>query len=160
MAMDQKEIEQRRDIYIYLARHQVMTLAYSDQSGPGACAVWFAIQADLTLYFLSATSTRHGSALAAGGQVAITVQKDEQNWRTIQGIQGQGFCRPVTVEHRANAWKTYSERYPFVIQPFGSIATALTTVAMWSVTPTWLRLIDNTKGFGHKEELSIRGAIA
>ena len=158
--MDQKEIELRQEIYRYLSRHQVMTLAYHDQQGPGACAVWFAVQEDLTIFFLSALSTRHGTALASGGQVAITVQKDEQHWRSIQGIQGSGICRPVAPEHRASAWQTYSGRFPFVIQPFGNIVSALAAVTLWSVVPTWLRLVDNTKGFGHKEELSINSATA
>jgi uncharacterized protein YhbP (UPF0306 family) len=158
--MDQKELELRQEIYAFLSRHQVMTLAYHDQQGPGACAVWFAVQEDLTLNFLSALSTRHGAALTSGGQVAITVQKDEQSWRSIQGVQGLGFCQPVASEHRASAWQAYSGRFPFVIQPFGNIVSALATITLWSVAPTWLRLIDNTKGFGHKEELSINSAIA
>jgi uncharacterized protein YhbP (UPF0306 family) len=157
--MDQKETELRHEIYLFLSRHQVLTLAYTDQAGPGACAVWFAVQEDLTIVFLSALSTRHGAALAEGGQVAITAQKDEQNWRTIQGVQGRGYCRPVLPEHRASAWQAYSGRFPFVIQPFGSIASALASVTMWAVTPTWLRLIDNTKGLGHKEELNIHSAF-
>ena len=145
----------RRELYAFLARQNVMTVAYQDHVGVGACAVWFAVAEDLTCYFLSGKSTRHGAALSSGADIAFTVQKDEQNWRTIQGVQGLGYCQPIPSEHRETAWQAYSTRFPFVIQPFGTIAAALAAVTLWSVTPHWLRLIDNSQGFGHKEELVI-----
>jgi uncharacterized protein len=144
----------RQEMFAQLSRHNVLTLAYLDHEGPGACAVWFAATESLTCYFLSALTTRHGVALAHGGQVAFTIHKDEQDWRTIQGIQGRGFCQPVAPEYRESAWQAYSGRFPFVIQPFRTIAAALASVTLWSITPSWLRLIDNAKGFGHKEELN------
>jgi uncharacterized protein len=153
--MNQHERQLRRELYDFLSRHDVMTLAYVDHEGPGACAVWFAVDEALNCYFLSAQSTRHGSALANGGKIAFTVHKDEQEWRSIQGVQGRGYCQPVAAEHRESAWQAYSRRFPFVIKPLQSIATALAAMTLWSITPNWLRLIDNTKGFGHKEELSL-----
>jgi uncharacterized protein YhbP (UPF0306 family) len=141
------------ELYEYLTRHNVLTLAYQDSEGPQACAVWYAAGEDLTLYFLSAQSTRHGAALADGGKIAFAIQRDDQEWRSIQGVQGRGLCRPVTPEQRANAWQAYSRRFPFVIKPVQAIAAALAAMTLFSISPTWLRLIDNTKGFGHKEEL-------
>ena len=149
----------RREILAFLARHNVMTLAYQDEDGPGACAVWFAVADNLTCYFLSSQATRHGTALANGGKIAFTIQKDEQDWRSIQGIQGTGFCQPVTAEHRETAWQAYSNRFPFIIKPFQAIATALAAMTLWSITPDWLRLVDNTKGFGHKEELFLNAQM-
>ncbi len=146
----------KRELYAFLSRHQVMNLAYYDAQGPGVCAVWFAVRDDLTVIFLSERSTRHAAALARGATVAFTVQKDDQNWRSIQGVQGTGYCQVVADEHRASAWNAYSSRFPFVIQPLGTLGRALAVITLWSVTPTWLRLIDNTKGFGHKEELVLR----
>jgi uncharacterized protein len=143
----------KMELYRFMSHHKVMTLAYQDMDGPGACAVWFAIAPDLKCYFLSAKKTRHGAAMQHGASMAFTVQKDDQDWRLIQGVQGRGYCQPLAPEQRESAWQTYSARFPFVIQTFGSVATALAHVTMWSITPYWLRLIDNTKGFGHKEEL-------
>lgn len=157
--MDQKESALRAELFEQMSRHNVMTLAYQDHEGPGACAVWFAVDAKLACFFLSALTTRHGAALAQGGPVAFTVHKDDQDWRSIQGVQGKGFCQPVASEYREGAWQAYSSRFPFVIQPFRSIAAALAAVTLWSITPHWLRLIDNTRGFGHKEELHLRDQI-
>lgn len=143
------------ELYQYLSRHKVLTLSYQNVDGPAACAVWFAVTDDLHLYFVSTTTTQHGVALIDGGKVAFTVQRDEQDWRSIQGVQGKGYCLPVVREQRENAWQAYSRRFPFVLQPFGSVAQALSVATLWSISPAWLRLIDNTKGFGHKEELII-----
>ncbi len=153
--MDAEDKSLRRELFQYLARHNVLTLSYLDQNEPAACAVWYAVTDDLRLYFVSTTRTRHGAALQAGGKVAFTVQKDDQDWRAIQGVQGKGYCALIPPEQRDGAWETYSMRFPFVLQPFGSMAQALSVVTLWSITPDWLRLIDNTKGFGHKEELAI-----
>ena len=32
----------------------------------------------------------------------------------------------------------------------------LNTVAFYQITPTWIRLIDNSRGFGHKEEIWLK----
>lgn len=145
----------KQELYAFLARHNVATLAYSDGQGPGACAVWYAVGEDLALYFLSSPATRHGAALESGGEVAFTVQKDEQDWRAIQGVQGRGWCAPVTEAERRTAWSIYSGRFPFVLRQFPDLQMALTRTTLWMVTPGWLRLIDNTRGFGHKQEIEL-----
>lgn len=142
-------------IYAFLLLHKVMTIAFTDTAGPGACALWFTPSPDLELFFLSSPRTRHGMALASGGHVAFTIQKDDQSWQCIQGVQGTGYCAPVPDMQMDNAWQTYSARFPFVLQQFGTIAVALASVTLWSVKPTWFRLIDNTKGFGHKDEVTL-----
>jgi uncharacterized protein YhbP (UPF0306 family) len=143
----------RSQLYVFLNRHHVLNMSYIAAGAPAACAVWFATTEALTMYYVSSFKTHHGSTLKSGGQVAFTVQKDDQDWRLIMGVQGKGYCTPVTPEQRNIAWETYSKRFPFVIQPFADLAQALSAITLWSIRPTWLRLIDNTKGFGHKEEL-------
>lgn len=142
------------ELRAFLGRHNVLTLAYQDDQGVGACAVWFAVDEQLHLHFLSSPTTRHGRALAAGAQVAFTVHKDEQNWRSIQGIQGVGLCARTPAHSIDTAWQVYTRRFPFVARQFPDLQAALESAALWRIVPAWIRLIDNTKGFGHKEELS------
>ncbi|MCS7060789.1 MAG: pyridoxamine 5'-phosphate oxidase family protein [Anaerolineae bacterium] len=140
------------EVRAFLNRHNVLTLAYRDAHGVGACAVWFAVDDRLHLYFLSAPHSRHGQALAEGGQVAFTVQKDEQDWQTIQGVQGIGLCAMLRAGELDSAWQVYTRRFPFVTHQIPDLNHALGTAALWRIIPTWLRLIDNRKGFGHKQE--------
>lgn len=143
-------------LHPFLTQHHVLTLAYQDATGLGACALWFAVDEALTCYFLSTLTTRHGAALAAGGTVAFTVQKDEQPWEAIQGVQGRGYCAPLPPDRHAEGWLCYTHRFPFVLRQFPAIEAALARTTLWYLRPTWLRLIDNRLGFGHKEEMELR----
>lgn len=90
-----------------LAAHTTLTLAYTDDDGPQACAVLYAPGGDASaplLYFVTAHSTRHGRALARpGARVAFTAQRDGQEWSGLTGLQGRGGCRELTGAARAGA---------------------------------------------------------
>ncbi|MFH8685156.1 pyridoxamine 5'-phosphate oxidase [Streptomyces lydicus] len=104
------------------------------------------------LYFVTATTTRHGRALAEpDARVAFTVQRDGQEWAELTGLQGRGRCRILDGAERAAGWRVYTERFPFVEQS-DRLRDALERTALWELRPDWLRLIDNGQGFGHKEE--------
>ncbi|CNE47287.1 Uncharacterized protein conserved in bacteria [Mycobacterium tuberculosis] len=137
-----------------LAACTVLNLAYADEDGPQACAVFFAPAPDGSLVFVSSRSTRHGRALASdsgGVRVAFTVQEDDQDWRTLRGVQGRGICQRLTGTDLDTARTAYAARFPFVADG-GRPARALAASDHWRVRPTWLRLIDNAQGFGHKTE--------
>ncbi|WP_030673306.1 pyridoxamine 5'-phosphate oxidase [Streptomyces rimosus] len=142
-----------------LAAHTTLTLAYTDDEGPQACAVLYAT-ADgpaPALVLVTAESTRHGRAFARaagtgpGARVAFTAQRDGQEWTELTGVQGRGVCRRLAGADRAAGWRTYLERFPFVAAD-DRLTAALERTALWEVRPDWLRLIDNGRGFGHKEE--------
>ncbi|MFE1173474.1 hypothetical protein [Streptomyces sp. NPDC058773] len=108
------------------------------------------------LYFVTATTTRHGRALAKpGARVAFTAQRDGQEWSGLTGLQGRGRCRPLTGDERAAGWQVYVERFPFVAAS-DRLRAALERTTLWELRPDWLRLIDNGQGFGHKQEWSGR----
>ncbi|MGW7639028.1 pyridoxamine 5'-phosphate oxidase [Streptomyces decoyicus] len=106
------------------------------------------------LYFVTATTTRHGRALAEpGARVAFTAQQDGQEWSALTGLQGRGGCRVLAGGERAAGWRIYLERFPFVAAS-DRLRAALERTELWELRPDWLRLIDNGRGFGHKEEWS------
>ncbi|MEJ8649763.1 hypothetical protein WKI65_17125 [Streptomyces sp. MS1.AVA.3] len=106
------------------------------------------------LYFVTATTTRHGRALAEpGARVAFTAQRDGQEWSALTGLQGRGRCRTLAGAERAVGWRIYLERFPFVAAS-DRLRAALERTELWELRPDWLRLIDNGQGFGHKEEWS------
>lgn len=138
-----------------IRQHRALTLAYTDAEGVGACGLWFACDDDLNLYFLSSSHTRHGRALLSGGAVAFTIHRDDQDWRTIRGVQGRGWCAPVETNSQDAAWQVYLATFPFVAQQFPDLDAALQATLLWCIRPTWLRLIDNTRGFGFKKEIAL-----
>ena len=96
--------------------------------------------------------TRHGKAMLPNSSVAGTIQLDRQQWHEIQGVQFRGICRQLESPERVRAWEIYSVRFPFLQQPNAILTRELATTAMWRIDTTWIRLIDNRIGFGHKEE--------
>jgi uncharacterized protein YhbP (UPF0306 family) len=144
-----------------LRTHTTLTLAYADAEGPQACAVLYALGTDAELVFVTSASTRHGRALSAVPEapaaaaevpVAFTAQADGQEWATLTGVQGRGRCRRLADGPERDAgWRAYTERFPFVAAD-PRLQSALESTDLWAIQPTWLRLIDNSRGFATKLE--------
>jgi uncharacterized protein YhbP (UPF0306 family) len=140
----------------FLARHSTMTLAYLDpeSGGPAACAVLYApgVRAGLpVLRFVSAVTTRHGTALATHPEAAFTVQDDGQQWTVLTGLQGSGRVRRLAGTEREQAYAEYLRAFPFVASS-ETLRGALARTEMWELVPRWVRLIDNAQGFGFQQE--------
>ena len=127
-----------------------MTLATSDQAGePHAAAVYFASDDELNFYFFSDLQTQHGQDLALRPQCAIAIYPECQDWQDIRGLQLRGEVRPVQPgpewEH---AWAVYRSKFPFVSEMRELVAQN----QLYVFIPTWVRLVDNRRGFGFKQE--------
>jgi uncharacterized protein YhbP (UPF0306 family) len=140
-------------IFFFLTAHNTLTLATIDADGlPHACALFYAVGPGPTLYFLSDPTTEHARHIGDGIQIAATVQQDGQAWQEIRGMQLHGFAAPcITASEKTAAHKIYAARFPFVATA-SRLAEALARARYYKITPSRMRLIDNTRGFGHKEE--------
>ena len=137
----------------FLRAHRVLSLATCDGEGaPQAAALFYAVDDKLRFYVVSDPSSRHGMAMLSRGVVAGTVQRDEQQWREIQGVQFEGACAQLAGAERLKGWGIYSARFPFVASGNLVLSAALARTALWRIEPVWMRLVDNRLGFGHKEE--------
>ncbi len=152
-APDRSELRER--IEAFLGAHHVMTLATTGPAGPWAAAVFYASDG-LALYFVSAPTSRHSVDIAAAGVVAATIHAECRDWREIRGIQLEGAASRLDGAARAAAALCYGRKFPLVANLAAApveIAIALARVDWYRVSPSRIRLIDNTRGFGHKEEL-------
>ncbi len=140
----------------FLQAHNTLSLATIDDRGrPHACALFYAYGPDLTLYFLSDPRTAHARHLKDGAPIAATIENNNQQWQSIQGLQLHGIAYPCSEPFEEEiARELYMERFPFVAGA-SRLATALARARFYKIIPTWLRLIDNSQGFGHKEEWQI-----
>ncbi|GAA0498185.1 pyridoxamine 5'-phosphate oxidase family protein [Streptomyces stramineus] len=154
--MSETENRPPREIRAALDAHTTMTLAYTDEDGPQACAVLYAVGEPTgqspNLLFVTSTTTRHGRALLAGDpRAAFTVQRDGQVWTALTGIQGRGTCRRLEGADRETGWRTYTARFPYVDHN-ERLRQAMERTDLWELRPDWLRVIDNGQGFGHRTE--------
>ena len=146
--------DSRAEALDYLASHQVMTLAVSSGGDVWAAAVFY-VNLDFSLYFLSAGHTRHAQYIAANPWVAAAIQEDYADWREIKGIQLEGTVHLLAGADRKEAIVLYRGKYPFIAAESGAVAAALDRVNWYQVSPARLYLIDNSKGFGWREEVSL-----
>lgn len=141
----------------WLVGHHVMTLATQGPDGPWAAAVFYALDADGALLFLSAPRSRHCTDLAADARCAATVQDQPEDWMAIRGLQMSGRVEPVAAAAVAAARERYARRFPFMRAGAGlplTLAQALNKVSWFRFVPERLRLVDNSLGFGHRDEIA------
>ena len=143
----------REQTIAYLEQHQVMTLATSDGSDLWAAAVFY-VNDKLSFYFLSASHTRHAQHIAANPWIAATVQEDYADWKDIKGVQLEGPVHRLQGDARQQAMELYHAKYPFVSGVVGQLAAALAQMNWYQIIPARLYFIDNSKGLGHREEIS------
>ena len=144
----------RERLLNFLRNHQVVTVAVVEPDGTAhAAALFYAVDDELNLYVLTEPTSRHGRAMARTVCVARTIQRDRQEWWEIQGAQFRGRCRRLRGAARERGWDIFAARFSFVGSPaIAGLAQALEKMALWRIEPAWMRLIDNRRGFGHKDE--------
>lgn len=141
----------------HLQQHHVATLASSGADGLWAAAVFY-VHDGWDLYFLSSPTSRHSVNFSQHGQVAVTIQRDYDDWPGIQGVQLQGVVDVLGGTDEARARQLYGQKFPVVgklAQAPAAIVKALARVRWYRVRPQRMFYIDNTLGFGHREEIDL-----
>jgi len=147
----------RRRICGFLAEHHVMTLATIGHEGPWAAAVFYAPE-DLRLYFLSSPSSRHARNLAGDSRVAASVQRDYDDWPGIRGLQMEGEVSSVETTEQARVRAIYQQRFPLIGGGAGvprKLLEALDRIRWYAFQPREIYLIDNRRGFAHREHYAV-----
>ena len=136
----------------YLQQHQVMTLATTGSDGLWAAAVFYASDS-FDLYFLSAGHTRHAQNVAISPRIAATIQEDYADWAKIQGIQLAGEVTLLSGAQRLKAIALYQGKFVFLAKAPPPIKAAFEKVNWYRLRPYQLYFVDNTRGFGHRDEI-------
>lgn len=154
----------RTSIQAFLAEHTTMTLATVGEDGaPQAAAVFYAADEALDLFFLSSPTTRHSVNLARRPRVAASIQADNQAWQMIRGLQIEGAARALEgVAETAHAMRVYAGQFDFLRSLLdgvdggpSALRGPLASSLFYVLRPAWIRMVDNTQRFGHKEELTL-----
>lgn len=161
----------RQHVDELLQGHTTLTLATWTPEGPQAAPLFFAhtwLDLDddherLLLFFISNPESDHAQALQQQPAVAAAIYQDGQDWQMIRGLQMEGLARVLDSEaERRQALTAYSAKYPFVapglMQRDGGpieLDGPLARSRFFVIEVDWIRLIDNTRGFGHREEVTL-----
>jgi uncharacterized protein YhbP (UPF0306 family) len=138
-----------------LREQNTLTLATTNEEAEAEAApLFYWVDEDLALYWLSSPQSRHSLAARRLARVAVTVYRSSANWEGICGVQMRGQIKTVAkAERRAELLKKYCERFKLG----GIFSLAIRQSVFYVFEPEWIRYIDNSVRFGYKFEL-VRGA--
>jgi uncharacterized protein YhbP (UPF0306 family) len=153
--------ETARRIAVFLDANHVMSLATHGSDGPHAASVFY-VRDGFALIWVSDPASRHSLEIAADSRVAATVAPECFDFGDIRGVQISGNAFAIADAAEASkARRLLEARYPALgalarAQP--AVREAYARAAFYRLQPERLVLIDNSRGFGHKETLQIAPA--
>ena len=148
-----------REIESFLATVHVMSLATcADDGSAHAASLFFAVDG-LSLVWTSDPAARHSRHLESRPRVAATVAPDCADFMDVRGLQIAGSARRLHGDAElGRARQAMRKRYPF-LNALATAAQALRTAheraGYYRLDPERMTLIDNSRGFGHKETLQL-----
>lgn len=126
-------------IVSFIARHHVLTLATATSEGMPYCAACFYAydKARNVIVFTSDDNTTHAQQMVANCSVACAINLETRVVGKVQGLQICGTVRRGAEEDKM----VYIKRFPYA---------AVAPLNIWVVEPNFMKLTDNTLGFGKK----------
>ena len=157
--MNEGPLSVDQDIRLLLALCRTASLATVDDQGlPHAANVQYACDDAMSLVWVSSEKSAHSQHLMQRLRAAVTVYAHQDSPTEIRGVQMRGIVTIERDERRDLALHLYRSKFPFVTEePY---RTAVSKQTLYRFTPSWLRYIDNRRGFGWKVELDLSGARA
>ncbi|MCX8032392.1 MAG: pyridoxamine 5'-phosphate oxidase family protein [Thermoleophilia bacterium] len=143
----------------YLEAHHTMTIATCDpeRNIPHAACVFYAVDENLRLTFLSKLTSTHALHIGSVAPVAVTVTEDYVDWEAIQGVQLWGEVRRLAGMAKTRALARYVQRFPFVKELLArkEFAELVRNLGVYEVVPRRVALTDNTTGCFGREVLEL-----
>ena len=123
----------------FIKRHHVLTLATVSCEGEPYCAACFyAYDKERNrLIFTSDNTTTHAQQMLQNRSVACGITLETRIVGKVQGVQICGIAERGDDTDKT----TYIKRFPYA---------AVAPLNIWAVEPTFIKLTDNTLGFGKK----------
>ena len=131
-----------KTIVEFIKSNQVLTLATSFNNKPYCALCFYVFDEELNqLIFLASDKTRHINECLGNILVAGSINNCVTEVEKIQGIQFEGeFIAPNQL-NTINLYKKYYKKFP--------IAAAMPS-PIWAIDLTYIKMTDNTLGFGKK----------
>jgi uncharacterized protein YhbP (UPF0306 family) len=97
--------------------------------------------------------SQHSQQIIRNPRAAAAVYPECEGWRGIKGLQLRGEVHFVdNAEAWDSAWELYREKFPFV----RSLKFIIVKNQLYFFEPSWVRLVDNSMGFGFKKEWQLQ----
>jgi uncharacterized protein YhbP (UPF0306 family) len=134
-----------------LESQNTLTLATVDDHGrPCATPLFYLPRPDLTLCWLSSADSQHSLNLRSHPLASVAVYAAVNRWEEIRGVQMEGAVQEIAdASERRETLSAYRRRFRL-----GTVLSlAIAKATLYSFRPSWIRYLDNARGFGYKVEL-------
>lgn len=123
----------------FIKAHHVLTLATATHDGePYCCNCFFAYDNESAAFiFTSGKETHHAQMMAQNNRVAASIVLETRTVGKIQGLQITGRIEAAQEGDKM----LYIKRFPY---------TAVADLTLWRLEADFMKLTDNTLGFGKK----------
>ena len=123
----------------FIRKHHLLTLATVNGEGmPYVANCFYAYDKERNrLIFTSDDTTRHAQQMLQNSKVAIGITLETRIVGKVQGAQICGTAKRGDDKDKA----LYIKRFPYA---------AVAPLNIWAVEPSFIKLTDNTLGFGKK----------
>ncbi|MBR6560961.1 MAG: pyridoxamine 5'-phosphate oxidase family protein [Alistipes sp.] len=126
-----------KKIVDFIGEHHVLTLATATADcAPYCCNAFYAYR-DGAFIFTTDTSTHHGKMMTENPRVAASIVLETRTVGKVQGLQITGTIKPAIDGDKM----TYIKSFPYA---------AVADLHLWRLEADFLKLTDNTLGFGKK----------
>ena len=133
-----------------------LALATTDElGGPWVTPLFYLVDDDLTLFWLSSKTSLHSVNIKRLPKAAISVYRQAESWKDIQGVQMRGSITIVADKRRrSHLIKTYCRRFQL-----GAVFNlVISRCDLFAFRPEFARYIDNSRMFGTRTEFE-RGVL-
>lgn len=123
----------------FIKAHHVLTLATATLNGePYCCNCFYAYdKGSAAFIFTSGMDTHHSQMMAQNNCVAASIVLETRTVGKIQGLQITGHIKTAKDSDKT----LYIKRFPY---------TAIADLTLWRLEADFMKLTDNTLGFGKK----------
>ena len=123
----------------FIKAHHVLTLATATLNGePYCCNCFYAYdKGSAAFIFTSGMDTHHSQMMAQNNCVAASIVLETRTVGKIQGLQITGHIKAAKEGDKT----LYIKRFPY---------TAVADLTLWRLEADFMKLTDNTLGFGKK----------
>lgn len=126
----------------YIISKKVFSIATSVNNIPYSANCYYAFDpTTFSLLFLSDKTTRHIKEAILNNIIAGTISSEAKTVATIKGIQFTGKFIVPTDENKEDFYTIYYKKFPFA---------KLKPAPIWAVSIEFIKMTDNTLGFGTK----------
>lgn len=123
----------------FIGRHHVLTLATLSEEGAPYCSnAFYSFDSERGVFiFSSSEETLHAQHMLQHPRVAASVVLESRVVGKLQGVQITGVVHSASDEDRSS----YISKFPYA---------ALAPLRLWRLEIEFIKLTDNTLGFGKK----------